>query len=72
MNRIESTVSYIENITESINLASLSSKENVDQLVEINTATEQQTASMQEVSSTASRLGTLAEELKEVLVQKMK
>ncbi len=72
VNRIESTVSYIEKISNFIDQASTSSKDNVGQMTEISTATEEQTASMEEITSTATRLGSLADELKQGLTRKFK
>ncbi|MFX1237490.1 MAG: methyl-accepting chemotaxis protein, partial [Promethearchaeota archaeon] len=72
IDRIETTVSYIEKISDIIDEASTSSKDNVSQMTEINTATEEQTASMEEITLTATRLGSIAEDLKQSLTKKFK
>ena len=66
-NRITDTVELIGTITVDIKGATIAGEENARAMEGISASSEQQTASMEEVTSTANKLGTLAETLKESL-----
>ncbi|MFX1570743.1 MAG: methyl-accepting chemotaxis protein [Promethearchaeota archaeon] len=65
--RIQSTVDLIGAITQDIESTAAAGEENSRALEGISASSEQQTASMEEIASTSSKLGSLAETLKEGL-----
>jgi len=67
--RIKSTVELIGTITQDIESATAAGEENARALEGISASSEQQTASMEEITSTAGKLGTLAEDLKAELTK---
>ncbi|MFX1274293.1 MAG: methyl-accepting chemotaxis protein [Promethearchaeota archaeon] len=69
---VDQTTGLIETIVKNLTEIASASEKVSHAMEEITSGTEEQVASMEEISSTASRLETLAEELKTNLVQKIK
>ncbi|MFX1238014.1 MAG: methyl-accepting chemotaxis protein [Promethearchaeota archaeon] len=71
LNLINSTSVLIDEIFAEINHSTEGEKETASAMESISASTEEQTSSMQEIAATASKLGTLAEELKTNLTIKL-
>lgn len=69
-NSVEKTTDIVDRISQKIEHAAKVSKEISLSMEEISTAAEEQTASMEEITATTSRLGELAQDLKDNLAQK--
>jgi len=67
---VEKTKDIVDRISQKIEHAATVSKKISLSMEEISTAAEEQTASMEEITATTSRLGELAEDLKDNLAQK--
>ena len=70
LNKINKTVSLIEEITGKIEEAAASGQETFTAMEEISSSAEQQASSMEEINSTSNRLSQLAEDLKSILIKK--
>ncbi|NHI94586.1 MAG: hypothetical protein EAX96_18995 [Candidatus Lokiarchaeota archaeon] len=70
INKINKTVSLIEDITSKIEEVTATGEETSSAMSEISTSTEEQTASMEEINTTSNRLSQLAQDLKNILIKK--
>ncbi|NHI92887.1 MAG: hypothetical protein EAX96_10330 [Candidatus Lokiarchaeota archaeon] len=68
---IEQTVKSVEEATSRIESTLATSEETSAAMEEINSSAEEQTASMEEITSTSTRLGELAENLKQILKEEI-
>ena len=67
--RIKATVDLIGSITQDIESATSAGEENSRALEGISASSEQQTASIEEIANTTQKLGTLSEDLKDLLTE---